>query len=134
MDPATRAAVRQRANDRCEYCQLDQDHSPLARLQMEHIRPRKHRGTDAPDNLALACIDCNLAKSSDIAGFDPESDKMTALFHPRLDQWHEHFQWQGVFIVGITPVGRTTVDVLDMNSDDRVELRWLVFADGSPEK
>ena len=134
MDAATRAAVRQRANDRCEYCQLDQDHSPLARLQMEHIRPRKHRGTDAADNLALACIDCNLAKSSDIAGFDPESDKMTALFHPRLDQWHEHFQWQGVFIVGITPVGRTTVDVLDMNSDDRVELRWLVFADGSPEK
>ncbi len=134
MDAATRTAVRERADHRCEYCQLQQEHSPLARLQIEHIRPRKHRGTDDPENLALACIDCNLAKSSDIAGFDPESDQMTALFHPRQHKWHEHFEWRGVFLAGVTPVGRTTVDVLDMNSDDRVELRLLVLGDETSEK
>ena len=54
MDAATRNLVRRRAGDRCEYCGLHQDLSPLAALQIEHVRPRKHGGTDDPDNLALA--------------------------------------------------------------------------------
>ncbi|MBC8115822.1 MAG: HNH endonuclease [Candidatus Saccharimonas sp.] len=131
MDAATRATVRERANHKCEYCQLHQDHSPLAPLQIEHIRPKKHRGTDDSENLALACIDCNLAKSCNIAGIDPDSEQLTSLFHPRLQRWGEHFNWQGAFIMGTTAVGRTTVDVLDMNSDDRLELRLLIFADES---
>ena len=39
IDAATRRLVRQRANQRCEYCGLHQDHSPLAALQIEHINP-----------------------------------------------------------------------------------------------
>ena len=129
MDAATRNIVRERAKHQCEYCQLRQAHSPLAPLQIEHIRPKKHRGTDELNNLALACIDCNLSKSSNVSGFDPDSDKLTLLFHPRLHRWSDHFLWQGVFIVGITPEGRTTIEVLDMNSDDRVELRLLLFTE-----
>ena len=123
MDAATRRLVRARAGNRCEYCGLPQDESPLAALQIEHVIPKKHGGTDDPDNLALACIDCNLSKSSNIAGFDPETSQMTELFHPRKHAWDEHFERRGVSIVGKAPIGRTTVQVLDMNSADQLELR-----------
>lgn len=123
MDAATKRLVRKRAGNRCEYCSLDEDHSPLAALQIEHINPRKHGGTDVSENLALACIDCNLSKSSNIAGRDPETSRITPLFHPRLDAWQNHFEFRGAYIAGKTPVGRTTVTVLNMNSDWQLELR-----------
>ena len=123
MDAATRRLVRQRASNRCEYCGLRQDQSPLAALQIEHILPKKHGGGDEAENLALACIDCNLSKSSNLAGRDPETRQVTELFNPRTQLWDEHFERQGIFIVGRTAVGRTTIVVLNMNSDDALELR-----------
>ena len=63
MDAETRRTVRERADDRCEYCQLRQEHAQLWRHQIEHVIPRKHRGTDDPDNLAWTCVRCNLSKS-----------------------------------------------------------------------
>ena len=123
MDAATKRLVRQRASQRCEYCGLHRDHSPLASLQIEHINPKKHGGSDDDDNLALACIDCNLAKSSNIAGRDPVTSQLTLLFHPRQDRWDEHFEMDGIHIVGLTAIGRTTVYVLNMNSDYQLELR-----------
>jgi len=58
MDAATRDAVRKRAADCCEYCQRRQEVSPLVPLQIEHIVPRKHHGSDDLDNLALAGTEC----------------------------------------------------------------------------
>jgi 5-methylcytosine-specific restriction endonuclease McrA len=49
-----RRLVRERAGDRCEYCQLHQSDSPLASLHIEHIIPKKHGGSEEPSNLALA--------------------------------------------------------------------------------
>ncbi len=123
IDAATRRLVRERAGDRCEYCRLHQDHSPLATLQIEHVNPRKHGGTDDIENLALACIDCNLSKSSNIAGRDPQSTGIFALFDPRRDVWADHFQLVGAYIVGTTAIGRATIAVLNMNSDYQLELR-----------
>jgi hypothetical protein len=123
MDAATRKAVRARAANQCEYCGLRQDQSPLATLHVEHVIPRKHGGTDHHDNLALACIDCNLSKGTNIAGFDPQTGALTELFHPRRQIWSEQFEWQEFLIVGKTPIGRTTVKVLNLNSDERVEKR-----------
>jgi 5-methylcytosine-specific restriction endonuclease McrA len=100
MDTATRRLVRQRANNRCEYCGLRQDQSPLAALHVEHILPIKHGGDDNNANLALACIDCNLSKSSNIAGRDPETLQLTELINPRTQRWDEHFERRGIFIVG----------------------------------
>ena len=123
MDAASKRLVRQRADNRCEYCGLSQEQSPLASLQIEHIIPKKHDGTDDVDNIALACIDCNLAKSSNIAGRDPETLQLTPLFNPRKDHWNEHFEWRGPHILGTSAIGRTTVKVLNMNSADQLELR-----------
>jgi hypothetical protein len=55
MDADTRKRVRERAGDRCEYCLLPQSGLPIARFHIEHVIARQHGGTDAPDNLALAC-------------------------------------------------------------------------------
>ena len=78
------------------------------------------------ENLALACIDCNLSKGPNLAGIDPVTGALTELFHPRQHQWDEHFQIDGPFIVGKTAIGRTTALVLNMNSEDQIALRQIV--------
>jgi hypothetical protein len=95
----------------------------LAALHVEHIRPKKHGGDDNLDNLAFACIDCNLRKGSNVAGYDPETGQLTELFSPRRHVWDEHFEWQRMLIAGKTGVGRTTIQVLQLNADERVQLR-----------
>lgn len=125
MDAAARRLVRERAAERCEYCGRHQADSPLVALQLEHVIPRKHGGDDSFGNLALACVDCNLRKGSDLAGFDPNSGKLTPLFHPRHNRWNEHFCWEGLRIIGLTAIGRTTVKVLDLNAPARLRLRRI---------
>lgn len=123
MRASTKARVRERAGNRCEYCHLHQNDSPLATLHIEHVVPKKHGGLDTMDNLALACIDCNLKKGPNLTGIDSETNEVTELFHPRRHRWNEHFVWDGIHIVGKTATGRTTVQILDMNSDDQIALR-----------
>jgi len=123
VNQATRDRVRERARNRCEYCRLHQDDSPLAPLHIEHIIPKKHGGSDSIDNLALACIDCNLHKGANLAGIDPETEELTELFHPRRHHWEVHFEWQGLYLVGKTAIGRTTVRVLNVNGNDQLALR-----------
>ena len=118
-----RRQVRERAQNLCEYCRLHQDDSPLAALHVEHIIPKVHGGTDDIENLALACIDCNLHKGTNLTGIDPRTSRLTELFHPRRQHWDEHFELQGVYLVAKTAIGRTTIRVLDMNSDDQIALR-----------
>jgi hypothetical protein len=102
---------------------LRQIDSPLAALHVEHIIPKKHGGSDDLSNLALACIDCNLHKGANPSCLDPESGALTALFHPRQQGWEDHFEWKGLRIIGKTATGRTTVQVLNMNSADQLDLR-----------
>ena len=123
VNESTKTIVRERAGNRCEYCQLHQDDTPLAILHVEHIIPRKHGGSDDVENLALACIDCNLHKGPNLTGIDPETGEVTVLFHPRQDSWDDHFEWQGIRIMGKTPTGRTSVRVFEMNSDEQLGLR-----------
>jgi 5-methylcytosine-specific restriction endonuclease McrA len=119
MNAAVRSQVCHRANDRCEYCGLHQDQSPLAALHVEHILPRKHGGDDSLDNLALACMH----KGSNVAGYDPETGQLTQLFNPRNQAWQEHFERRGALIIGKTAIGRTTVEVLQLNAEERLQLR-----------
>ena len=130
MDAATRELVRKRAGDRCEYCRLTQRHMPVPTFHTEHIVARKHRGGDEPENLALACDQCNLHKGADLSGLDPNTGEMVRLFHPRRDVWSDHFRFDGAQIAGLTPCGRTTAWLLQMNSEERVELRGILAALG----
>jgi len=127
MSPALREQVRQRAGHRCEYCRLRQEHESSHPFHVEHINPRKHGGTGDAENLALACHQCNLRKGTNLTGRDPDTNEIVRLFDPRHDRWTEHLKFAGSRIVGLTAVGRTTSWVLQMNSDDRVELRSVLL-------
>lgn len=127
VSATTRQAVYKRAGAICEYCQLPEEFSPVARLQIEHIIPIKHGGTTILDNLAIACIDCNLRKGSNLTGIDPDSGQIVELFNPRAQAWTEHFVWKGVEIVGLTSVGRATIRVMDLNSEDRLIVRSVSY-------
>ncbi|HEY4311202.1 MAG TPA: HNH endonuclease signature motif containing protein [Pirellulales bacterium] len=131
MDRDSRATVRARAHDACEDCRLPQSSAELVRFHVDHILARQHGGTSDLQNLALACSYCNFHKGPNIAGIDPEDGSLVPLYHPRRDQWHEHFNWQGTKIVGTTNVGRATVELLAMNAWQRIELRDNLRAAGA---
>jgi HNH endonuclease len=94
MEEQLRAAVRQRAGARCEYCHLAEVHSILP-FELEHIIAEKHGGESIADNLAWACRYCNVYKGSNIAGVDPITQQIVPLYHPRRERWDEHFRWRG---------------------------------------
>jgi 5-methylcytosine-specific restriction endonuclease McrA len=129
MDAAARNLVRQRADNRCEYCLLRQEYSHLAH-HIEHIVAKQHGGSDDLGNLALACHRCNLCKGPNLTGLDRESGRIVPLFHPRRDRWAEHFAWRGPRIEGLTAAGRATVLVLGMNDARRLDLRTELLARG----
>ena len=96
MRASVRKKVRTRAAKRCEYCQLHEEDSPLLAHQVEHIIPRKHGGSDELDNLAFACVACNLFKGPNLPGIDPDTGALTPLFHPRQQRWNDHFALEGL--------------------------------------
>jgi hypothetical protein len=55
---------------------------------------------------------------------------ITPLFNPRTQNWKEHFRWHGVMLLGFTDVGRTTIDVLAINSSDRLAARSALLDSG----
>ena len=130
MKRSVRTNVRRRAGTRCEYCQLHESDQPLLSFHIEHIVPKKHHGTDDPDNLAWSCLECNAAKSSNLSGRDFVTGRVVVLFNPRRQRWSRHFAWDGPRLVGLTSCGRVTVDVLNINARHRRELRELLMLGG----
>jgi hypothetical protein len=130
MDAARRRFVNERAGHRCEYCRLHRDHQAVVALQVEHITARQHKGDDSLENLALACLRCNLHKGTNLVGLDPETGAVTTLFHPRQHIWSEHFELLDGQIIGLTVIGRTTAALFQMNTLDRIELRLDLVAAG----
>ena len=128
IDTSLRRFVRQRAGNRCEYCGCHQDDLPLVTFHVDHIIARQHDGTDDESNLCLACHWCNFLKGPNLATHI--DGQLVPLFHPRLQKWNEHFSVEGDRIVGLTPIGCATVELLNMNDDDRRELRWVASQDG----
>jgi hypothetical protein len=97
---------------------------------IDHIVALKHHGLTEEHNLALACYNCNTYKGTNIAGIDPLTCQLTALFNPRTSKWQDHFEWQGVELIGRTAIGRTTCDVLTINHPDHIEHRRLLMIEG----
>ena len=121
-----RQFVRDRAGHCCEYCRLLHSGS-TAPFHVDHIIPLKHDGSNDDSNLCLACFECNAHKSHDLTGFDPATGAVTRLYHPRKQRWSDHFELGGdMQITGLTPEGRTTVRVLQINHEDRVEMRQVL--------
>ena len=124
-----REAVRQRAGFRCEYCQFPEPFAEL-RFQVDHVVPQQHGGQTTAAKLAFSCLRCNKHKGPNLSGIDAVTGQIVRLFNPRADDWAEHFQWDGSRLGGRTPVGRATVNVLQINRADAVLVREALMEEG----
>jgi 5-methylcytosine-specific restriction endonuclease McrA len=114
--------VRKRAAHRCEYCRLPEKWSKLP-FVLDHIVARQHGGKSVIDNLALCRGFCNRHKGPNVAGIDARTKLLTPLFNPRRDQWVEHFRWSRDRMIGLTAIGRVTIEVLAMNDEEQLDVR-----------
>ena len=128
---AVRALIRERSGYRCEYCQSQErfSNSPFV---VEHITPRALGGATLLDNLAYACAGCNGHKAVKLIAPDPLSGETVPLFHPRRQQWAQHFRWNedATNVEGVTATGRATVAALQLNRPSLVNMRRVLRASG----
>ena len=126
-----RSAVADRARYRCEYCHYPEAASSTP-LELDHILPEAKDGPTTLENLALSCRACNLHKYVKIEARDPLTGGNESLFHPRSQQWSEHFRLKNetAEVEGLTPTGRATVEALSMNSRHALATRRLLIRIG----
>jgi hypothetical protein len=130
MTPAISSDLRTRVHQldgaRCAYCQLPETLTITA-FEIDHIIPVSAGGATTLENLCLTCPACNRFKAARQTAVDPETARVFPLFHPRRDAWSAHFAWSSdrQRILGITPIGRATVEALRMNRPQRVNLRRI---------
>ena len=124
ISPSIRRDIRAQAGSICEYCHTTEQWQYVP-FTIDHVRPPRLGGTSAPDNLALACFHCNRQKGERVAAVDPDSGIEVHLFNPRQQSSQEHFIWSAdkLMIVGLTPVGRATVEALRLNRERIIPIR-----------
>ena len=108
--------IRREAKNRCGYCLLPQSLNPNL-LEIEHLSATANGGSDAEENLWLACRLCNGYKRAQTEAVDPKTKRRVLLFNPRAQDWRAHFAWQGERIIGQTACGRATVQALKLNNE-----------------
>ena len=131
---ALRRLVATRASGLCEYCLVHEDDT-FYDSQIEHVISEKHGGATTPENLALACIFCNLYKGTDIATLLPDG-RLCRLYNPRADRWTDHFAIAGAEILALSDIARATSALLRFNVPDRIDERMQLARIGrypSPE-
>jgi hypothetical protein len=126
-----RRLVADRAEGLCEYCLIHVDDTFFG-CQVDHIISEKHGGLTREDNLAYACLFCNLHKGSDIGSLVPGTRTLVRFFNPRLDHWNEHFSLDhdGITIVPLTDIGEATARLFTFNSSERLLERHALLAVG----
>lgn len=124
-----RRLVVERAHGFCEYCRSQAKFATQG-FSVEHIIAQARGGVTELRN--LACQGCNNHKYDKCEAYDPVSERLVPLYHPRRDRWDEHFAWSGDYalMVGLTPVGRATVAALRLKREGVVNLRRVLFAHG----
>ncbi len=121
---ALRRQVASRARFCCEYCLFPERYATF-RHQIDHIVSVQHGGHSILDNLAYACIHCNRFKGPDIAALDNRG-QLSPLFHPRRQNWNDHFRLSTAVIEPLTAMGEATVRLLKINDILRVQKRLLL--------
>jgi len=125
-----REQVIANAGGRCAYCQSRQDLMGVT-FEVDHIIPESAGGPTSLQNLCLSCPTCNRYKARRLTAQDPISGNVVPLFHPLKQAWTEHFTWSGdgTKVIGLTSVGRATVEALQMNRPTIVQLRgyWVAL-------
>lgn len=108
---------------------MEFSHDPF---EVEHIVPISRKRATNSENLAFSCRGCNLFKLNKTEGFDAVSDETVRLYNPRKDIWSKHFGWAKNFtiVIGLTPIGRVTVEVLKLNRLGLINQREMLYKFG----
>ena len=133
---AVQRALLELSQGYCEYCVAPSNFS-TDYFHYEHIIPLILNGKSELDNLARSCGICNNNKRDKIEYFDPLTQQTVRLYNPRQDIWLDHFQWNDddLRLIGLTPIGRATINLLKLNRVNTVNLRKLLkMADLHPPK
>lgn len=119
--------MRERAHFCCEYCLSQEAFSPDP-FSNEHIIPLSLGGRSIANNLAFSCQGCNNFKYTFLFAFDLVTLQEVPLYHPRRDRWEEHFSWNedASELIGLTPTGRATIETLQLNREQVVNLRRVL--------
>jgi hypothetical protein len=108
----------QKQEFKCCYCRRENAVTHGRAWDIEHIISRAANAgfMFEPQNLAVACIDCNLAKrdvdilARTLRRFPRKSDAYT-IVHPHFDDWEEHFLFGGIVYSPLTAKGSETLKV-----------------------
>ena len=122
-----RRLVAQRADNLCEYC-LIAEHDTILGCAIDHIISIKHGGSSNIDNLAYCCVYCNRFKDSDIGSIIIDKKEFVRFYHPRWDNWLEHFHLEDYLIQPITDIGEVTARILGFNQQSRLLERQLLIS------
>ena len=111
----------------CEYCRSQAKYA-IDPLVIDHIQPVSRGGQTQADNLALSCQTCNNYKYNFTEAIDPATGQLAPLFHPRLQEWNQHFTWNEdtTQMLGITAIGRATVARLQTNREGVINMRRVL--------
>jgi hypothetical protein len=90
----------------------------------------KHEGPTALDNLAYSCLICNSNKGSDVGTFLLPNQSFIRFFNPRKDQWADHFELSGAYLIPKTEIGEATVKIFQFNTPERIARREFLIAAG----
>jgi hypothetical protein len=126
-----RRLVAERARNCCEYCRYPGRYAPQT-LPVDHIIPLENGGLTVIENLAQSCQGCNGHKAAKTSASDPVTGLLVPLYNPRQQRWEEHFAWSEDFlrITGLTPIGRATIEALQMNREGLINMRRVLYATG----
>lgn len=124
-----RRLVAERAQFCCEYCQAQQAFATES-FEVEHIVPVILGGSNDLENLAFSCSGCNNSKGIIHEVLDPITLVSTPIFNPRTQNWTDHFIWNEDMtrIIGLTAMGRVTVEQVRLNRTPLLNLRRALIA------
>jgi hypothetical protein len=121
-----RQQLRRQFSNCCAYCRTA-EHLTVVTFEVEHIIPIASGGETALANLCLACPTCNRHKALRVTAVDPQTDRVVSLFHPQQQKWSDHFAWSAdqTELIGLTAIGRATIDALRINRPQLVRTRRM---------
>ena len=97
------------SHDKCAFCECNIVEESKY-LEVEHYLPKSIYDGKVVDwaNLLPACKRCNGCKSDHNTAIEP-------IVHPVNDKPNEHLKWYHYFFKGKTIIGKTTIQVLQIN-------------------
>ncbi len=128
---AIRKKVLEQAQGMCEYCKSPRAYATEL-FTLDHIIPISKDGSNTANNLAYCCSGCNIFKSDIIVILADNEQEWITLYHPRTQDWSKHFAWSEDYkeIIGLTPSGRVTVELLRLNRNSLKNLREVLVVVG----